>query len=111
MIEEGRIEVEGVEIFCRRTAGDGTPTVLLHGNPGNSDDWLPFLERMRGPVIAPELPGFGRSERPAHAYTMHGLASFFERLLATLGDRPVQARSARLGSSGADPGPAAAGPG
>ncbi len=79
------MEVDGVEVFLRRTAGEGTPILMVHGNPGSSDDWLPFIERMGGPVIAPDLPGFGRSGRPARGLTMHELASFYERLLAELG--------------------------
>lgn len=83
-IEEGTVEVEGLEIFYRRTAGDGSPTVFVHGNPRNCDDGLPFMEAFDGPAVAFDLPGWGRSERPRHAYTMHGLASFFERFLTAI---------------------------
>lgn len=78
------MHVDGVEVFYRRVEGTGTPTVFAHGVPTHSEDWLPILERIRGPAIAYDLPGFGRSGRPAHGYTMHGYASFYERLLAAL---------------------------
>lgn len=84
-IEESTVEVEGLEVFCRRVGGEGVSTVFVHGNPTHSEDWLAFLERSRGPAIAFDLPGWGRTERPRHGYTMRGLASFYERTLAALG--------------------------
>lgn len=43
--------------------GDGPPAVLLHGQPGNSADWSPVTDRLRGRlrVIAPDRPGYGRT--------------------------------------------------
>jgi pimeloyl-ACP methyl ester carboxylesterase len=83
-IEEGKLEVEGVEVFYRRVDGEGAPSVFVHGNPSNSDDWLPFLERLSGPGLAFDLPGWGRSGRPRRGYTMHEMAGFVERALAAL---------------------------
>lgn len=83
-IETGSVMVDGVATFFRRVAGDGPPAVFVHGNPTNSGDWQPFLERMQGPAIAPDLPGWGRSERPPPGlfdYSMDGLARFFRRFL------------------------------
>lgn len=87
-IEGSSVDVDGVRAFVRTKPGEGAPVVLVHGNPTNSGEWLPFLERLPGPAIAPDLPGWGRSERPRPGRfvgTMHGLASFFERLLDRLG--------------------------
>jgi pimeloyl-ACP methyl ester carboxylesterase len=48
--------------------GAGRPVVLIHGNPGSTQDWT----RVFGPVgtnhkiIAFDRPGHGRSERPKH---------------------------------------------
>lgn len=83
-IEEGTVEVEGTEIFYRRRSGSGPPAVFVHGNPTNSSDWLPFMEKRSGPSLAFDLPGWGRSGRPDPAYTMHGMAGFFGRALAAL---------------------------
>jgi pimeloyl-ACP methyl ester carboxylesterase len=58
------------------------PTVFVHGNPSHSEDWVPFLERLDGPGLALDLPGWGFSENPPRSrfdYSMHGLARFFER--------------------------------
>lgn len=81
-IETGTLVVAGVEVFFRRTGGEGPPSVFVHGNPTHSEDWQPFLERLSGPALAFDLPGWGRSGRPSgFDYSMHGLASFFERAL------------------------------
>jgi pimeloyl-ACP methyl ester carboxylesterase len=51
--------------------GAGQPVILIHGNPGSTQDWT----RVSGPlaadhrVIAFDRPGHGRSERPKHGET------------------------------------------
>jgi pimeloyl-ACP methyl ester carboxylesterase len=85
-IEENELQVDGVRVFYRRVAGEGTPTVYCHGNPSHGADWVPFLER-GGPAIAIDMPGWGRSDRPDPArfdYSMYGLSAFFERCLEEL---------------------------
>jgi pimeloyl-ACP methyl ester carboxylesterase len=86
-IETGTVVVDGVSTFYRRIPGDGTPCLFVHGNPTNSEDWLPFLERMEGPALALDLPGWGRSDRPPPAefdYSMHGLSRFVGRFLEAM---------------------------
>jgi pimeloyl-ACP methyl ester carboxylesterase len=73
-------------MFVRQAepTGGGAPTLYVHGNPTSSDDWLPFLDRTGG--IAPDLPGFGRSGKPAHFdYSIEGYSDALEALLAQLG--------------------------
>ena len=77
---------------------------------------MPVLERMRGPAIAIDLPGFGRSERPAPErfdYSMDAYGEFVWRLPRGDGDRRVLAVRPRLGRRRAarrparpEPGPA-----
>jgi pimeloyl-ACP methyl ester carboxylesterase len=86
-IETGTVMVDGVSTFFRRVPGDGPPAVFVHGNPTHSEDWLPFLERMAGPALAFDLPGWGRSARPSPAgfdYSMDGLGHFVGRFLQRL---------------------------
>jgi pimeloyl-ACP methyl ester carboxylesterase len=64
-LESASIDLDGIEVFYRRRRGEGAPAVFVHGVPDHSEQWLPFLERMRGPAIAFDLPGFGRSDRPS----------------------------------------------
>jgi pimeloyl-ACP methyl ester carboxylesterase len=83
-IETGTVMVDGVSTFFRRVSGEGPPAVFVHGNPTHSEDWQPFLERMEGPALAFDLPGWGRSDRPPPAefdYSMYGLARFTNRFL------------------------------
>jgi pimeloyl-ACP methyl ester carboxylesterase len=60
-IAEHTAEVAGLAVHIRQ-AGDA-PILYLHGVPTHSWDWIPFLERFGG--SAPDLPGFGRSAKPA----------------------------------------------
>jgi pimeloyl-ACP methyl ester carboxylesterase len=86
-IDEGELRIDGVRVFYRRVAGEGTPTVYCHGNPTHGEDWVPFLER-GGPAIAIDMPGWGRSDRPdpdRSDYSMYGLSAFLEKCLAALG--------------------------
>jgi pimeloyl-ACP methyl ester carboxylesterase len=83
-IETGTVMVDGVSTFFRRVPEAGAPVLLVHGNPTHSGDWQPFLERMSGPAVAFDLPGWGRSERPSPGefdYSMEGLARFVSRFL------------------------------
>lgn len=85
-VHDKRASIGDVEVFWREAPSpEGKPPVLyVHGNPTNSDDWLPFLERTGG--IAPDLPGFGRSDKPAHFdYSIEGYSAALEHLLALLG--------------------------
>jgi pimeloyl-ACP methyl ester carboxylesterase len=85
VVEESELTVDGVRVFYRRVAGEGTPTVYCHGNPTHGEDWLPFMER-GGPSIAIDMPGWGRSDRPTRFdYSMFGLSAFLERCLDELG--------------------------
>jgi pimeloyl-ACP methyl ester carboxylesterase len=70
-IEEHRAQLGDRTVFWREAGG--APVLYVHGVPTSSDDWLPFLERTGG--FAPDLPGFGRSGKPADGdYSMEGLA-------------------------------------
>lgn len=48
--------------------GAGRPVVLIHGNPGSTQDWTRVFGPLAGNhrIIAFDRPGHGRSERPKH---------------------------------------------
>ena len=54
-------DVAGISTHWRK-AGD-IPVLYVHGVPTAWWDWLPYLERIGG--VAPDLPGFGASAKPA----------------------------------------------
>ena len=83
-VTEHSIELDGEPVFYRETPGSGPAAVLLHSLPTSSDDWLPFLGGP-GRVLAPDLPGFGRSSKGGHlGYTLTDHVHFLERLLNTV---------------------------
>ena len=68
-------------------AGSGSPVVLLHGFPETSFAWraqIPALsERHR--VIAPDLRGYGGTDKPATGYDKRTMANDLVALLDVLG--------------------------
>ena len=81
-IAERSAQVADLGIHYRQ-AGDA-PIVYLHGVPTHSQDWVPFLERSGG--VAPDLPGFGKSAKPANFdYTIGGYDRFVEAFVDQLG--------------------------
>jgi abhydrolase domain-containing protein 6 len=68
--------------------GEGDPLVLVHGLGATRAIWgrvAPTLTERRR-LIAPDLPGFGESPRPAGTFTLEGAA---DSIAATLADRGV----------------------
>ncbi|WP_405852982.1 alpha/beta fold hydrolase [Streptomyces sp. NBC_00090] len=58
--------------------------VLLHGLPMNADLWAPLAAHLPGPVLAPDLPGLGRS-----AATDRPVDAWLADLLSPVATRPV----------------------
>ncbi|MEK1894306.1 MAG: alpha/beta hydrolase [Rhizobium sp.] len=67
-------------------AGEGPPVVLLHGFPETNFAWrfqIPVLaERYR--VIAPDLRGYGETEKPATGYDKRNMALDLRELMKEL---------------------------
>jgi pimeloyl-ACP methyl ester carboxylesterase len=85
-LTENHAQVGDVDVFWREAPvpDERAPVLYVHGNPTNSDDWIPFLERTGG--LAPDLPGFGRSGKPAHFdYSIEGYSNALEVFLAGRG--------------------------
>jgi pimeloyl-ACP methyl ester carboxylesterase len=74
------------------TAGAGAPIVFLHNGGGNLWNWAHQIEHFGANhrVIAPDLPGFGRSHRPADPLTLDEFVGGLGDLLGSLAvDRPI----------------------
>lgn len=81
-IAERHTEVAGLETHWRQ-AGDA-PILYVHGVPTASWDWEPFLARTGG--VAPDLPGFGDSAKPADFdYSISGYDRYLEAFCAQAG--------------------------
>jgi pimeloyl-ACP methyl ester carboxylesterase len=91
------LEVAGIKTHLLR-AGAGEPVVLLHGLGASSYSWrfaLPALAR-RYEVFVPDLPGFGRSDKPwDFDYSISGL----HRWVVAFMDRAGLSRARFAGNS------------
>ncbi len=66
--------------------GEGDPILLLHGVPGSSYVWrnvIPHLAAL-GRCIAPDLMGFGKSDKPEIEYSITDHIKFLEKLIESL---------------------------
>jgi pimeloyl-ACP methyl ester carboxylesterase len=84
--------VQGADgvMLALRVEGDGTPVVLLHGFPDSSQVWrnqIPVLAGAGFRVIAPDLRGLGKSDKPQQvkAYRMTTIARDVVAILDELG--------------------------
>jgi pimeloyl-ACP methyl ester carboxylesterase len=84
------IEIKGLNIFYREAGSKDKPTiVLLHGYPTSSHMFRNLMEDLSGSyhVLAPDYPGYGRSEQPAMKdfdYTFDNMSLIVEELLEKL---------------------------
>jgi pimeloyl-ACP methyl ester carboxylesterase len=85
------IEIAGVRIFYREAGPRGAPTLLLlHGYPSSSFMFRNLISDLSDKyhLIAPDYPGFGKSEQPPiaqFAYTFDNFAAIIEEFLDKLG--------------------------
>ncbi len=71
---------------AERSAAEPPTLLLLHGFPTSCYDWRGVIERLSGAsAIAPDLLGFGLSDKPvAYSYSLFQQADTIEALLAGL---------------------------
>jgi pimeloyl-ACP methyl ester carboxylesterase len=97
MPTESDIDVRGCKLHIRRD-GRGEPLLFLHGAQGLTG-WEPVLAALaqRFDVIAPDHPGFGRSDLADGVDDVGDLALFYFDALKQLGVPPVHAVGHCLG--------------
>ena len=85
MIEHRFIEARGAR-FHVATCGEGPPLLLLHGWPEFWLTWQPVMHRLasRFHLIAPDLRGFGESDKPARDWGAEDHAADMLALLEAL---------------------------
>jgi pimeloyl-ACP methyl ester carboxylesterase len=85
------VEIDGLNVFYREAgAPDALTLVLLHGYPSASHQFRDLIPLLAGRfhVIAPDLPGFGRSDMPPRddfSYTFEHLTDVIDRWMEALG--------------------------
>ena len=78
-VEVGKVSTYVAEV------GDGAPVMFLHGNPDTHAVWATTvggLPQLR--CIAPDLPGFGRSQPPLEDLSLDSQGEFVRDLAAAL---------------------------
>jgi pimeloyl-ACP methyl ester carboxylesterase len=86
------VTVDGVRspVLQGGPASGEEAVVFVHGNPGFSRDWEDLLERVGkfARCFAPDMPGFGQSDRPSNFdYSVPGYARHLVALIEKLGVR------------------------
>jgi len=97
-VELSTVRVHGHEV-AYRTAGEGPVVLLVHGMAGSSSTWKPVIPLLaaHATVVAPDLPGHGRSAKPRGDYSLGASASFLRDLITTLGHDRVTIVGQSLG--------------
>lgn len=80
---ERRVLAGGIELSVREWPGSGRPILCLHGLASNARWWDALAARLSPahPVIAVDLRGHGRSDRPEHGYSFPEVAGDVKSLL------------------------------
>ena len=81
-------DVDGTDVFYREAGCAGAPKLLLlHGFPSSSHmfrDLIPLLAD-RYHIVAPDLPGFGKSATPEGKLTFDRIAAIIDRFTEVVG--------------------------
>src|SRR6516225_3959768 len=75
-------------VFYREAGAPGAPKLLLlHGFPTSSHMFRDLIPRLadRAHIVAPDLPGFGKSDPPADGNTFDRIAETIDRFTETVG--------------------------
>lgn len=105
--ETGSYRWRGMEVAYTEGGDPEDPDMLLvHGihAAGTSREFNRIFDRLAEDyhVFAPDLPGFGRSDRPPLTYTATLYESFLQDFIADLTDRPICVGSSLAGAYLAD---------
>jgi pimeloyl-ACP methyl ester carboxylesterase len=96
-LPELRAAIVSGQKICYFELGSGEALILLHGLGGDADEWLFCMEELSSSrrVIALDLLGFGRSDKPQVRYTIDRFVEVLEQFLNVLAIE----RASLMGSS------------
>ena len=92
--------VQGIEAVCVEQ-GAGDPLLLVHGWGAAASHWRRVWGRLvpRYRCLAPDLPGWGLSEKPDVPYTMEWYADWLADLLEARGASPAMVVGHSMGAT------------
>ncbi|MHB1716266.1 MAG: alpha/beta fold hydrolase [Acidimicrobiales bacterium] len=93
--------LESRKVFVHER-GEGPATLLLHGFPTSAYDWRRVVEQLAPGFhcVAPDLPGFGLSDKPrAYSYSLFQQADVIEALADVLDITSAHVVSHDMGTS------------
>lgn len=98
-VTHGTAAVNGVRLHYV-TAGAGDPVVLLHGWPQSWYEWRHLIPKLAEhyTVVAPDLRGFGDSDKPAAGYDKRTVAEDVYQIVRHLKLGPVKLVGHDLGA-------------
>jgi pimeloyl-ACP methyl ester carboxylesterase len=93
-VESRSVQVAGYRVhYLVEGPADGPVVVMVHGLGGSAEDWrnlVPYLVRAGYRVYMPDLPGYGRSEKPVEfSYSVRDEAEVVVGILDALGLKQV----------------------
>jgi len=81
------VDVLGSKMHFVDSKGEGDPILLVHGIPSSSYLWRNVIPEItqRGRVIAVDLIGFGKSDKPKISYKLKDQTRYFDAFVKALG--------------------------
>jgi pimeloyl-ACP methyl ester carboxylesterase len=87
-IKDTWLEIDGLRIHCFVAGESGSPVILLHGGGLDSAtiSWRASIGSLSAHqrVFAPDLPGYGQSDKPAVEYTLDYYVNFLAHFMDAL---------------------------
>ena len=92
------VRVNGVELYYE-VHGEGAPVLLIHGLGSSTRDWEPQVPALAAAykVIAFDVRGHGRSEKPRQRYSVKLFADDTAALIRALGIAPIHVVGISMG--------------
>lgn len=99
-VTERRLDLAGVSTSVLE-GGDGPPIVLLHGQGGFAESWGSVIPRLVGShrVVAPDLPGLGRSVVRTGPLDAPGVLAWLHELISETCAEPPTLVGGSLGGT------------
>ncbi|MEA3292985.1 MAG: alpha/beta hydrolase, partial [Patescibacteria group bacterium] len=85
-MEEKKIFINGLKINYK-IAGEGQLILILHGWGGSSDSWVEVIKILSNQgykIICPDLPGFGKTQKPNYSWELGDYRNFVKKFIENL---------------------------